>query len=64
MLASNLMESIDVKIQYLAITACHVLHATLVYSHLAVDWRKLLQRNRQVEKSSVLTSHRKHLVRE
>lgn len=54
MLASNLMESIDVKIQHLATTACHVLHATLVHSHLVVEWRKLLQRNRQVAKSSAL----------
>lgn len=46
MLASNLMESIDVKIQYLATIVCHVLHATVVHSHLDVEWRKLLQRNR------------------
>lgn len=48
MLASNLMESIDVKIQYLVTIACRVPHATVAHSHLAVDWRKLLQRNRQV----------------
>lgn len=42
MLASNLMESIDVKIQYLVTTACHVLHATVDRSHLAVELRKLL----------------------
>lgn len=53
MLALNLTESIDVKIRYLATIACHVPHATVALSHLAVDWRKLLQRNRQVEKSSV-----------
>lgn len=46
MRASNSMESIDVKIQYLATTAYHVLHATVVHSHLDVDWRMLLQRNR------------------
>ncbi|KAI5611298.1 thrombospondin-1 isoform X2, partial [Silurus asotus] len=44
----------NVKILYLGTTACRVLHATMVHSHLAVEWRMLLQKNRQVATSNVL----------
>ena len=46
MLASSSMESTGVKIQYLGTTACLVLLATVVHSHLAVEWRMPLQKNR------------------